>query len=114
MGNYQTIFTENFPQIEAEKMLVVEDFLAYPQTCLVHSSYFYIYALCAIFRDDVCVSNRLMCTLVDEMIVSKVWTVKQLSLYRRIYYHKGTIVNYLQQKKNWVVHRKIRKLCFIS
>ena len=26
MGNYQTIFTENCPQIEAEKMLVVEDF----------------------------------------------------------------------------------------
>ena len=40
-----------------------------------------------------------MCTLVDEMIVSKVWTVKQLSLYRHIHYHKGTIVNYLQQKK---------------
>ena len=34
MGNYQTIFTENCPQIEAEKMLVVEDFSACPQTCL--------------------------------------------------------------------------------
>ena len=45
MGNYQTIFTENCPQIEAEKMLVlvVEDFSACPQTCLVHGSHFYIY-----------------------------------------------------------------------
>ena len=43
MGNYQTIFTENCPQIEAEKMLVVEDFSACLQTCLVHGSYFYIY-----------------------------------------------------------------------
>ena len=45
MGNYQTIFTENCPQIEAEKMIVVEDFSACPQTCLVHGSYFYIYML---------------------------------------------------------------------
>ena len=43
MGNYQTIFTENCPQIEAEKTLVVEDFSACPQTCLVHDSYFYMY-----------------------------------------------------------------------
>ena len=43
MGNYQTIFTENCPQIEAEKMLVVEDFSACPQNCLVHGCYFYIY-----------------------------------------------------------------------
>ena len=40
MGNYQTIFTENCPQIEAEKMLVVEDFSVCPQTCLVHVSFF--------------------------------------------------------------------------
>ena len=68
MGNYQTIFTENCPQIEAEKMLVAEDFSACPQTCFVHGSYFYIYTQCAIFRDDVCVSNRLInvYTLVDE------------------------------------------------
>ena len=38
MGNYQTIFTENCPQIEAENMLVVEDFSACLQTCLVHGS----------------------------------------------------------------------------
>ena len=100
MGNYETIFTENCPQIEAEKMLVVEDFSACPQTCLVHGSYFYIiiYTYCAIFRDDVCVSNRLMRTLVYEMIVSKVRTVKQLSLYRHIHYHNSTIVNFLKQK----------------
>ena len=54
MGNYQTIFTENCPQIEAKKMLVGEDFSACLQTCLVHGSYFYIYTYCAIFRDDVC------------------------------------------------------------
>ena len=40
MGIYYTIFTENCPQIEAEKMLVVDDFLACPQTCFVHGSYF--------------------------------------------------------------------------
>ena len=41
MGNYQTIFIENCPQTEAEMTLVVEDFSACPQTCLVHASYFY-------------------------------------------------------------------------